>query len=126
MVFTSALLGFLFAAVVSNGGVFGVSAIQTSEEKEVGPPAPRSPPPRFDLTVHQEPIWESCDKFGIERPPPGLYCAHVEVPMDYHNSSAGTATLAVIKYTASEPGKSKGSVFVNPGEYRSPLSRIAY
>ena len=43
--------------------------------------------------------------------------------MDYHNSSAGTATLAVIKYTASEPGKSKGSVFMNPGQYRSPLSK---
>lgn len=23
----------------------------------------------------------------------GLYCAHVEVPVDYHNSSAGTASL---------------------------------
>ena len=45
--------------------------------------------------------------------------------MDYHNSSAGTATLAVIKYTASEPGKSKGSVFMNPSGYRSPLSKIA-
>ena len=45
--------------------------------------------------------------------------------MDYHNSSAGTATLAVIKYTASEPGKSKGSVFMNPGGYRSPLSEIS-
>ena len=44
--------------------------------------------------------------------------------MDYHNSSAGTATLAVIKYT-SERGKSKGSVFMNPGGYRFPLSKIA-
>ena len=35
--------------------------------------------------------------------------------MDYHNSSAGIANLAVIKYTAAEPGKSKGSIFVNPG-----------
>ena len=35
--------------------------------------------------------------------------------MDYHDDSAGTANLAVIKYTAAEPGMSKGSVFVNPG-----------
>jgi ADP-dependent phosphofructokinase/glucokinase len=35
--------------------------------------------------------------------------------MDYHNSSAGTVNLAVIKYTAVEPGKSKGSVFLNSG-----------
>lgn len=37
--------------------------------------------------------------------------------MDYHDSSAGTAKLAVIKYTTSKPGKSKGSVFINPGPY---------
>ncbi|KAF9782870.1 hypothetical protein BJ322DRAFT_180338 [Thelephora terrestris] len=60
-------------------------------------------------------VWESCEIFGIERPLPGLYCAHVDVPMDYHDSSAGIATLAVIKYTTVEPGKSKGSIFVNPG-----------
>jgi hypothetical protein len=35
--------------------------------------------------------------------------------MDYHDTSAGIATLAVIKYTTVEPGKSKGSIFVNPG-----------
>ena len=43
--------------------------------------------------------------------------------MDYHDSSAGTANLAVIKYTASEPGKSKGSVFINPGVYPLRLPR---
>jgi hypothetical protein len=37
--------------------------------------------------------------------------------MDYHNSSAGTAKLAVIKYTAAKPGESKGSIFMNPGVY---------
>ena len=35
--------------------------------------------------------------------------------MDYHDSSAGTANLAVIKYTTVESGKSKGSIFINPG-----------
>ena len=35
--------------------------------------------------------------------------------MDYHSSSAGTANLAVIKYTASKPGKKKGSIFIDPG-----------
>ena len=39
--------------------------------------------------------------------------------MDYHNSSAGTANIAVIKYTAVAPGKSKGSVFINPGGCRA-------
>lgn len=44
--------------------------------------------------------------------------------MDYHNSSAGTATLAVIKYTPARPGKSKGSVFINPGGFRRRLPKI--
>jgi len=35
--------------------------------------------------------------------------------MDYHDDSAGTANLAVIKYSAAEPGMSKGTVFINPG-----------
>lgn len=59
------------------------------------------------------------------RPIPGLYCTNVEVPMDYHNSSAGTANLAVIKYTAAAPGKSKGSVFINPGVYPCQLLRVS-
>ena len=44
--------------------------------------------------------------------------------MDYHNSSAGTANLAVIKYTVAEPGKSKGSIFMGPGAHRRQLQRI--
>ena len=43
--------------------------------------------------------------------------------MDYHDSSAGTANLAVIKYAAAEPGKSKGTVFMNPGMYPCWLPR---
>jgi len=80
---------------------------------------------RFDLSFRQDIVWESCDTFGVDRPLPGLYCAHVEVPMDYHDDSAGTANLAVIKYTAAEPGKSKGSVFINPGVYRHLLPRTS-
>ena len=124
MVFASVSLGLMLGVAVVHG-VLGVSAAQTSAGKDVSLPAPRSPPLRLGLTIHQELVWESCDKFGVERPLPGLYCAHAEVPMDYHNGSAGTAILAVIKYTASGPGKSKGSVFVKPGWYRSRLSKIA-
>lgn len=45
--------------------------------------------------------------------------------MDYHNSSTGIAKLAVIKYTAVEPGKSKGSVFMNPGSYPHMFPEMA-
>ena len=61
--------------------------------------------------------------FGVERPLPGLYCTHVRVPMDYHDDSVGTAYLAVIKYTAGDPGKSKGSIFINPGAYSYRMSK---
>ena len=81
--------------------------------------------PRSGLSFLQDMSWQSCDIFGIGRPLPGLYCAHVEVPMDYHDDSAGTANLAVIKYTAAEPGMSKGSVFVNPGVCWHKLPRIS-
>ncbi|KAF9645676.1 alpha/beta-hydrolase [Thelephora ganbajun] len=93
--FSTSSLFFVLSAVICNR-VFGAPAAPTSAGKT-------------DL------IWHSCDTFGVERPLPGLYCTHVEVPMDYHNNSAGTANLAVIKYTAVEPGKSKGSIFINPG-----------
>jgi hypothetical protein len=45
--------------------------------------------------------------------------------MDYHNSSAGTANLAVIKYTTAKPGKTKGSIFINPGVYSRSALRMA-
>lgn len=84
---------FLLLGVAARGGVLGAPA--TAGENGV--------------------VWESCDTFGVKRPFPGLYCAHVEVPLDYHNISAGTASLAVIKYSAAGPDKRKGSIFINPG-----------
>ena len=46
---------------------------------------------------------------------PNLQCGTLEVPMDYHDSSAGTARLAVIKYAATVPKKA-GTIFFNPGD----------
>jgi len=40
-------------------------------------------------------------------------CGYLEVPMDYHDSSAGNARLAVIKYLAT--ASRLGTVFFNPG-----------
>lgn len=75
-------------------------------------------------TIKQGIIWESCDNFGVTPSLPGLYCSHAELPMDYHDTSAGTAKLAVIKYTTAEPGKKKGSIFINPGEYSRDALKI--
>ncbi|KAF9644794.1 alpha/beta-hydrolase, partial [Thelephora ganbajun] len=57
--------------------------------------------------------WGGCGSFGINTTDPNLQCGYLEVPMDYHDSSAGNARLAVIKYAAT--AKKLGTIFFNPG-----------
>ena len=61
--------------------------------------------------------WGSCDSFDVNGNSTNLGthlgCTHLEVPMDYHNSSAGNARLAVIRLAAT--AKKLGTVFFNPG-----------
>ena len=65
-----------------------------------------------------EVAWGSCESFGVNSTDPtNLECAYFEVPMDYHNSSAGNAHLAVIKLAAT--GNKLGTVFFNPGSLHS-------
>ena len=47
-------------------------------------------------------------------PSPNLSCGYYEVPMDYFDSAAGKARLALVKYQATVPNK-KGTLFLNPG-----------
>lgn len=37
------------------------------------------------------------------------------VPLDYHNSSLGTANLAVARYRATNKTARLGTIFTNPG-----------
>lgn len=120
--FSASLFITLYA--VARNGVFGTPTAPFSAGKDVDH-YPSHPRALAYITFQQDLVWQSCDTFGVKRPLPGLYCTHVEVPMDYHNSSAGTANLAVVKYTAAEPCKSKGSVFVNPGMYPCRLPGTA-
>ena len=64
--------------------------------------------------------WTSCENFGVNSTDSNLECAYYEVPMDYHDSSAGTARLAVIKYAATALNK-LGTIFFNPGNPHRPL-----
>ena len=57
--------------------------------------------------------WGSCEMFGINSTISTLECGQLGVPMDYQDSSAGNATLAVIKLGAIT--KKLGTVFFNPG-----------
>ncbi|KAI0779308.1 alpha/beta-hydrolase [Fomes fomentarius] len=43
-----------------------------------------------------------------------LSCAYFDVPLDYHNSSAGNGHILVVKANATA-AKKKGTVFLNPG-----------
>ena len=52
---------------------------------------------------------------------PNFQCGYLKVPMDYHDSSAGNARLAVTKYAAT--AKKLGSIFFNPGDCL-PLSFV--
>ena len=57
--------------------------------------------------------WGSCESFGVHSTGTSLECAYLEVPMDYHDSSAGNARLAVIKMAAT--ANKLGTIFFNPG-----------
>jgi hypothetical protein len=58
--------------------------------------------------------WGSCESFGVDWSYSNFECVYLEVPMDYHDVSAGNASLAVIKYSAT--AKKLGSIFFNPGD----------
>lgn len=63
--------------------------------------------------------WGSCQNFGINSTDQNLECGFLEVPMDYHDDSAGSARLAVIKYSAAAQEK-LGTIFFNPGHSLHP------
>ena len=63
--------------------------------------------------------WGGCGSFGVNSTDPNLQCGSLDVPMDYHDNSAGTARLAVIKYAATAP-KKLGTIFFNPGDPLRP------
>ncbi|KAF8747369.1 MEROPS serine peptidase family S33, partial [Rhizoctonia solani] len=53
--------------------------------------------------------WSDCS-VGL----PGRECTRFEVPLDWHNDTAGKASLAVIRYPATKQPK-LGTLFMNPG-----------
>ncbi|OJT04509.1 hypothetical protein TRAPUB_4779 [Trametes pubescens] len=55
--------------------------------------------------------WGPCDPSVITNP--ALTCAFFEVPLDYHDLSAGYGRLALAKLSAT--GERRGTAFINPG-----------
>jgi hypothetical protein len=52
--------------------------------------------------------WGPCKDY------PSKQCGRFEVPLDYHNLAAGKASLAVVRYPATQEPK-LGTLFLNPG-----------
>jgi len=77
--------------------------------------------------INADLTWGNCTDFGVEDPDPNLSCGYYDVPMDYFDSAAGKARLAVAKYQATVPNK-KGTLFVNPGaiSMNAGLDAISY
>lgn len=46
---------------------------------------------------------------------PGLVCGKLSVPRDYANPGGDRLTIALIKRQATEPGRSRGAIVLNPG-----------
>ncbi|KAI0827448.1 TAP-like protein-domain-containing protein [Trametes gibbosa] len=60
--------------------------------------------------------WSNCTGEGVV---PGAECGYAIVPLDYFNTSAGVAKIALGRYNATSP-KRKGIVLVNPGGPGAP------
>ena len=55
--------------------------------------------------------WGPCDPSVVTDP--SLSCGFFEIPIDYHDLSAGKGRIAVIKANAT--GERRGTYFMNPG-----------
>ncbi|CAE6442837.1 unnamed protein product [Rhizoctonia solani] len=64
--------------------------------------------------------WYPCP--GIDNP--RIECGKIVVPLNYFDSSAGTATIALGKYKA-DPSIRRGTIFLNPGGPGGPGVRLA-
>jgi pimeloyl-ACP methyl ester carboxylesterase len=77
------------------------------------PPSGEPPEPGTDVGSVPAVQWHGCEgKLG--RVAKGLQCATYQVPLDYRDPKAGTATIALDRLPATGPDRI-GSLFLNPG-----------
>ncbi|MGI9062434.1 MAG: alpha/beta hydrolase [Pseudonocardiaceae bacterium] len=69
----------------------------------------------------QEVAWGSCEGFATTQQDeealaaPGLQCGRVDVPLDYAAPDERTASIALLRRPAGDPGARIGSLLINPG-----------
>ena len=60
--------------------------------------------------------WGPCDPSVVSNP--SLSCGFFDIPLDYHDPSAGTGRIYYARYAASPNAARKGAIFVDPGGLR--------
>ncbi|KAH9892884.1 alpha/beta-hydrolase [Cubamyces lactineus] len=67
--------------------------------------------PSMDRGIHPTFHWSPCDPAIVEDPT--ISCSFFDIPLDYHDRSAGTGRIAVAKANATT--ERFGTLFINPG-----------
>ena len=111
---TSRWFNFLSAALAST---LSTTSATTSHVSDF--PEQSSCPPVLTASKPSAVQWGPCDPSIVENPV--VSCCSFEVPLDYNDTSVGTAKLALAKMNATlEPRL--GTVFFNPGTCPSFVS----
>jgi pimeloyl-ACP methyl ester carboxylesterase len=105
----------LAAALLSgpSGAAAGVSATAASARVDGSPPSGEPPEPGADPGSVPAVAWHDCAG-DVQGASPALQCATYQVPLDYRDPLAGTATIALDRLPATGPDR-LGSLFLNPG-----------
>ncbi|KAI0325960.1 alpha/beta-hydrolase [Cubamyces sp. BRFM 1775] len=90
------MLSYLLAAILA-GRVIGASSLNDSQTLGA------ETRPAFE--------WGPCDPTVVEDP--SISCSFFDIPLDYHNKSAGTGHIAVARLNATT--ERFGTLFLNPG-----------
>lgn len=69
--------------------------------------------------IHPTFRWGPCDPAIVQDPT--ISCSFFEIPLDYHDRSAGTGRIAVAKANATT--ERFGTLFINSGMFVSHMSR---
>ncbi|QIG41846.1 alpha/beta hydrolase [Nocardioides anomalus] len=84
-----------------------------SARADVSPPSGEAPEPGAEVGSVPAVAWQGC-RDSVPGAPKALQCATYQVPLDYRNPAAGTATIALDRLPATGPDRI-GSLFLNPG-----------
>jgi pimeloyl-ACP methyl ester carboxylesterase len=108
---TTVLAGTLLSA--PSGAEAGSSVVAPAPAAADGMPSGEPPEPGADPGSVPAVAWHDC-RHEVPGASKALQCATYQVPLDYRNPAAGTATVALDRLPATGPDR-VGSLFLNPG-----------